>query len=138
MCEESVGFRCYHGVPEMKHPALTGGGSLQLKLGVTRLLLASVPETVPNRGIVDPHRGSEQSSCPDTAPLPLHVAQHVREYLFQLPTGHAFQGKPSEAAPYWGFALERSVDVRQAPESVLLRVKTITSKCPNLSSPLWS
>jgi hypothetical protein len=68
MCEESVDFRSYHGVPEMKHPALTGGGSLQLKLGVTRLLLASVPETVPNRGIVDPHRGSEQSSCPDTAP----------------------------------------------------------------------
>ena len=76
----------------MKTPALTGGVSLQFKLRLTRLLLALVPHILPNGRFIDPHRGSEKPSCPDSAASPLHVAQHVREFLFQLPTGYAFQG----------------------------------------------
>ena len=76
----------------MKNPALTGGVSLQFKLRLTRLLLALVLDIVPNRGLVDAHRGGEKSSCPDPATIPIHFAQDVREFLFQLPAGHAFQG----------------------------------------------
>ena len=76
----------------MKNPALTGGVSLPFKLRLTRLLLALVPHILPNGRFVDAHRGGEKSSCPDPATIPLHFAQHVREFLFQLPTGYAFQG----------------------------------------------
>ncbi len=76
----------------MKNPALTGGVSLQFKLRLTRLLLALVPHILPNGRFVDPHRGGEKPSCPDPATIPIHFAQHVREFLFQLPTGDAFQG----------------------------------------------
>ncbi len=75
----------------MKNPALPGGGSLQFKLRLTRLLLALVLDIVPNRGLVDPHRGGEKSSCPNPATIPLHVAQYVREFLFQLPTRDTLQ-----------------------------------------------
>lgn len=77
--------------PRMKNPALPGGGSLQFKLRLTRLLLALVLDIVPNRGLVDPHRGGEKSSCPNPATIPLHVAQYVREFLFQLPTRDTLQ-----------------------------------------------
>jgi hypothetical protein len=76
----------------MKNPALTGGVSLQFKLRLTRLLLALVPHVLSNRGLVDANRGSEKSSCPDPAAIPIYFAQHVREFLFQLPTGYALQG----------------------------------------------
>jgi len=75
----------------MKNPALPGGVSLQFKLRLTRLLLALVLNIVPNRGLVDAHRGGEKPSCPAPATIPVHFAQHVREFLFQLPTGDAFQ-----------------------------------------------
>lgn len=76
----------------MKNPALTGGVSLQFKLRLTRLLLALVLDIVPNRRLVDAHRGGEKSSCPNSATIPIHFAYHVREFPFQLPTGHTFQG----------------------------------------------
>ncbi|NOU10743.1 MAG: class I SAM-dependent methyltransferase, partial [Nitrospira sp.] len=41
----------------MKNPALPGGVSSQFKLRLTRLLLALVLDIVPNRRLVDPHRG---------------------------------------------------------------------------------
>lgn len=75
----------------MKNPALTGGVSLQFKLRLTRLLLALVLDVVPNRGLVDAYRGGEKPSCPDPAAIPIHFAQYVREFLFQLPTRDAFQ-----------------------------------------------
>lgn len=76
----------------MKNPALPGGVSSQFKLRLTRLLLALVLDIVPNRGLVDAHCGGEKSSCPNSATIPIHFAYHVREFLFQLPTGHTFQG----------------------------------------------
>ncbi len=53
-------------VRSMKHPALTGGVSLQFKLRLSRLLLALVSDILPNRGLIDAHRRGEQSSCPDS------------------------------------------------------------------------
>lgn len=76
----------------MKNPALPGGVSSQFKLRLTRLLLALVPHTLPNGRFVDAHRGGEKPSCPDPAAIPMHFAQHVLEFLFQLPTGYAFRG----------------------------------------------
>ncbi len=58
---------------EMKNPALTGGVSLQFKLRLTRLLLALVPDILPNRGFIDANRGGEKSSCPDAPSIPLHL-----------------------------------------------------------------
>ncbi len=75
----------------MKNPALPGGVSLQFKLRLTRLLLALVLDIVPNCGLVDPHRGGEASSRQNPATIPLHVAQSVREFLFQLPTRDPLQ-----------------------------------------------
>ena len=77
--------------PAHKNPALTGGVSLQFKLRLTRLLLALVPYIPANRGLVDAHRGGEQSSCPHSTAILIHSAQPVREFLFQLPTRHAYQ-----------------------------------------------
>ena len=44
---------------------LAGGVSLQFKLRLTRLLLALVLDIVPNRRLVDAHRGGEKSSRPN-------------------------------------------------------------------------
>jgi hypothetical protein len=84
----------------MKNPALTGGVSLQFKLRLTRLLLALVPHILANRGLVDAHGRGEKSSCPDPTTIPLHVAQHVREFLFQLPTAYSAEfGRRFRANP---------------------------------------
>ena len=75
----------------MKNPALTGGVSLKLKLRLTRLLLALVPNIVPNRRFVDTDRRDEESSCPDSAPIPVHFGQIVREFLFHPTTCYTLQ-----------------------------------------------
>ena len=75
----------------MKNPALTGGVSLKFKLRLTRLLLALVPNVLPNRRFVNAHRGGKKSSCPDPTPIPIYFGQIVREFLFQSSARHTFQ-----------------------------------------------
>lgn len=62
----------------MKNPTLTGGVSLLFKLRLTRLLLALVPHILVNRGLLETYRRGEPSSCPDSATIPIHFAEHVR------------------------------------------------------------
>ena len=58
----------------METPPLQGGVSLQFKLRLARLLIALVPQILPNGHFVYGHRGGEQSSCPDPATIPIHFA----------------------------------------------------------------
>ena len=87
----SKGIRSPADALVMKNPALTGGVSFQFKLRLTRLLLAPVSDILPNRGFVDADRGGEQSSCPHPTPIPIHLRQIVREFLFEPTTRHALQ-----------------------------------------------
>ncbi len=75
----------------MKNPALTGGVSLKFKLRLTRLLLALVPDVLPNGGFVDAHRRGETFSCLDPTAIPRDFSQIVREFLLQPPARHARQ-----------------------------------------------
>ncbi len=62
------------------------------KAGIWQMMFNTLAVDSDTEWLMDANRGSEKSSCPTPATVPIHFAQHVREFLFRPPTGYALQG----------------------------------------------
>lgn len=85
----------------MKNPALTGGGSLQSKLCVTRLLLALVPHRLANRSLVAPPVEANNPRAPRPHPTTLGATRAgIALYNYRLVT--LFKSSTTCATAYFG------------------------------------